>query len=318
MGTVLEVLFPAKAEPDAAQVERVSRWVEAQHPAESQVVALPHRHGQHPRASEAVRRRRGALSPGDRPGGRRRRPAQQPGLAHGPQGREGGGAARTHQQGDRACKGRSPSSSTPARIVYLTNGESKLAIEDLENAVAIAPSAVKYFHLAQAYLEASNKAAAKENLEKARTKGLAKGNLHPLELGRLPASRQRPGLIIDVLAGGRARSSRRPAVVVRRLVQFRAAPRPESGRRLFHQLLEVAPVVVGKLLGESLQLSGVDEAQPVGDFLDAGDLEALPGFDRLDVVGGLDQRFDRPGVEPGEAAAEDLDAELPLVPDRPG
>ena len=67
-------------------------------------------------------------------------------------------------------------------IVYLNNGESKRAIEDLENAVAIAPSATKYFHLAQAYLEASNKVAAKENLAKARTKGLAKGTLHPLEL----------------------------------------------------------------------------------------------------------------------------------------
>ena len=33
-------------------------------------------------------------------------------------------------------------------------------------------------------------------------------------------------------------------------------------------------------------------------------------LDRLDVVGGLDQRFGRAGVEPGEAPAEALDAEL--------
>ena len=48
----------------------------------------------------------------------------------------------------------------------------------------------------------------------------------------------------------------------------------------------------------------------IGDLLDAGDLEPLARLDGLDVVGRLDQRLGRAGVQPGEAAAEDLDAEL--------
>jgi len=46
----------------------------------------------------------------------------------------------------------------------------------------------------------------------------------------------------------------------------------------------------------------------VGDFLEAGDLQALALLDGLEEAGGLEQRFRRAGVEPGETAAEGLHA----------
>ena len=93
---------------------------------------------------------------------------------------------------------------------------------------------------------------------------------------------------------------------------FRSAVYSEySGlARLPDKILEIAAVVVGELARQVLDLRGRDESHPVGDLLDAGDLEPLPGLDGLDVVGGLDQRLGRAGVEPGEPAAEPLDAEL--------
>ena len=66
-------------------------------------------------------------------------------------------------------------------VVYLNTGDLHLAISDLEKAVALDPSAPKYFHLAQAYHEFKDKQKAKENLEKAKNKGLTLGNLHALE-----------------------------------------------------------------------------------------------------------------------------------------
>jgi tetratricopeptide (TPR) repeat protein len=66
-------------------------------------------------------------------------------------------------------------------IVHLNVGDLQLAIADLEKAVALDPSAPKYFHLAQAYHEIKDKEKAKENLEKAKSKGLTPNGLHPLE-----------------------------------------------------------------------------------------------------------------------------------------
>lgn len=67
-------------------------------------------------------------------------------------------------------------------VVHMTNGDSKRAIEDLEDAIAIAPSPTKRYHLAQAYLQAGDVEAAKRNLAEARAGGLEAGSLHPLEL----------------------------------------------------------------------------------------------------------------------------------------
>ena len=48
----------------------------------------------------------------------------------------------------------------------------------------------------------------------------------------------------------------------------------------------------------------------VGDFLQAGDLEPLAGFDRADEVRGIEHAVVRAGVEPGIATLEDLDMKL--------
>ena len=66
-------------------------------------------------------------------------------------------------------------------IVHLNVGEPAARVDDLEKAVALDPSAPKYFHLAQAYHEIKDKEKAKENLEKAKSKGLTPKCLHPLE-----------------------------------------------------------------------------------------------------------------------------------------
>ncbi len=70
-------------------------------------------------------------------------------------------------------------------VVYLTNGESRRAIEDLENAVAVDPTASRYFHLARAYLEAGDMEAAKRSLVRARDRGLSVADVHPLERSAL-------------------------------------------------------------------------------------------------------------------------------------
>ena len=53
-----------------------------------------------------------------------------------------------------------------------------------------------------------------------------------------------------------------------------------------------------------------DEAHAEGDFFEAGDFEALPVFDRGDVVARLEQRRGRAGIEPGHAAAEQFHVQL--------
>jgi hypothetical protein len=60
-------------------------------------------------------------------------------------------------------------------------GRSDLAIEDLKDAIAVAPTPVKYLHLAQAYLKASRRNEAKEALQNARAAGLRTARLTPLE-----------------------------------------------------------------------------------------------------------------------------------------
>jgi hypothetical protein len=55
-------------------------------------------------------------------------------------------------------------------------------------------------------------------------------------------------------------------------------------------------------------LCRVDPAGVEGDFFRAADAEALPGFECLDVVGGLEQGFVGAGIEPCETAAQDFDS----------
>jgi tetratricopeptide (TPR) repeat protein len=67
-------------------------------------------------------------------------------------------------------------------IVYLVEGRPKLAIDDLQRAVAIdSSSPAKYFHLAQAYLAIGDKNRARQALDMSKTLGLTRTSLHPLE-----------------------------------------------------------------------------------------------------------------------------------------
>jgi tetratricopeptide (TPR) repeat protein len=67
-------------------------------------------------------------------------------------------------------------------MIYMSSGDHKRAINDLNQAIDRDPTAIKYFHLAQAYLRASNRENAAQALAKANDKGLAATDLHPLEL----------------------------------------------------------------------------------------------------------------------------------------
>jgi tetratricopeptide (TPR) repeat protein len=66
-------------------------------------------------------------------------------------------------------------------VVALANGNSEVAIAELQEAVAAAPTATKYLHLAQAYGAARNRTAAVENVRKAQAAGLDTGHLHPFD-----------------------------------------------------------------------------------------------------------------------------------------
>jgi tetratricopeptide (TPR) repeat protein len=64
-------------------------------------------------------------------------------------------------------------------MVYLKSGDPRRAIEDLKKACAMSPQPPKYFHLAQAYLQANDKPAALQAMNQAG--GLKPEELHPLE-----------------------------------------------------------------------------------------------------------------------------------------
>ena len=57
-------------------------------------------------------------------------------------------------------------------VAYLAMGRDDLAIKDLEDAVAVRPSPLKYLHLAEAYLMASRRSEATLALHSAKTAGL--------------------------------------------------------------------------------------------------------------------------------------------------
>lgn len=64
---------------------------------------------------------------------------------------------------------------------YLAAGQHERAVGDLEEAVAVQPTAPRYFHLAQAYRAGKNAQAAGQALQKAKSLGLTAQVLHPLE-----------------------------------------------------------------------------------------------------------------------------------------
>src|SRR5262249_32830622 len=66
-------------------------------------------------------------------------------------------------------------------LIYLKKGQNKEAVEDLNNALAQAPGASRYFHLARAYLLTGNRTAALVALARAKALGLKVGDMHALE-----------------------------------------------------------------------------------------------------------------------------------------
>src|SRR5262249_30711997 len=66
-------------------------------------------------------------------------------------------------------------------VVRLAAKEPSLAVKDLQQALAQAPSAALYFHLAQAHHAAGDWPAATEALRQGTRAGLRETDLHPLE-----------------------------------------------------------------------------------------------------------------------------------------
>ena len=97
-----------------------------------------------------------------------------------------------------------------------------------------------------------------------------------------------------------AYSNRRPAAAGHAPIQM------DRGSR--GQLPEIGAVLAAAhRRRQAAQVLGVDVAEPEGHFLGTGHPQPLPLLDGLDEGGGLEQRFRRAGVEPGGAAAQDLD-----------
>jgi tetratricopeptide (TPR) repeat protein len=69
-------------------------------------------------------------------------------------------------------------------MVYLKGDQADLAVQDLQQAIALAPSALKYAHLAMAHQASRNRLAAAEALLKAKDLGLTESELHPAERKR--------------------------------------------------------------------------------------------------------------------------------------
>jgi tetratricopeptide (TPR) repeat protein len=66
-------------------------------------------------------------------------------------------------------------------VIYLLSGTADLAVKDLQQAVTEAPTASRYFHLAQAHARARDVRAARRDLQRAQTLGLSPDHLHALE-----------------------------------------------------------------------------------------------------------------------------------------
>src|SRR5262249_37918742 len=84
-----------------------------------------------------------------------------------------------------------------------------------------------------------------------------------------------------------------------------------TSRFLFEDPEEIAAVRARfHRMSESLQIAGADISHPIGDFLEARDHQPLTLLDGLNVVRGLNERFMRAGIEPGNTAGQPLDMKL--------
>jgi len=182
--TVIEAIFAPKASLDSAQIERVADWVgrslEQNPDSALLMIALGNVRERQKRYSESEDLYRKAIAQGSAGV----IPLNNLAWLMTLQGDKGEKGTSPLDLINRAIalRGPIPEFLDTRAVVYMTNGESKRAIEDLENAIAIDPSSTKYFHLAQAQLQAGDAEAAKRSLAKARAEGLETGTLHPLEL----------------------------------------------------------------------------------------------------------------------------------------
>ncbi len=74
-------------------------------------------------------------------------------------------------------------------IIYLTMGQTELALKDLESAVTEKPSPINCFHLARAFLVAKNSDRAKQAYRRAKDMGFHPDRLDPLERPEYPKLR---------------------------------------------------------------------------------------------------------------------------------
>jgi tetratricopeptide (TPR) repeat protein len=184
----IKVLFAPGQVPDRAQLNRVAGWLEGalkqQNPAQNQqstqllllsLASVYERQGQYEEAKALYRR---VAKEGDRDGTSCNNLAWLMAFEDG-KGRD----ALAYINRAIALKGPQPDFLDTRGVIYLNMGESQRAINDLEDAVARAPSPSKFFHLAQACLKAGDKKKTTENW--AKTKGLKPSDpsdLHALEV----------------------------------------------------------------------------------------------------------------------------------------
>ena len=67
-------------------------------------------------------------------------------------------------------------------VIYMALGEPEKAIIDLEKVTKSDPKPAELFHLAQAHHQSKNQGTAKQDLLKAKSKGLSEEKLHKLEI----------------------------------------------------------------------------------------------------------------------------------------
>ncbi|MDG3008115.1 tetratricopeptide repeat protein [Paludisphaera mucosa] len=178
--TVISVLLSSHEYKDAVQIARVSGWIERsleQKPnSPLLIIALGTIRDREQRYSEAVELYRRAVGQS----GGEVIPLNNLAWLLTLQGEKGAGPLEMINKAI-ALRGPIPEFLDTRAVVYLTNGEARRAVEDLENAVAIDPSASRHFHLARAYLAAGDLEAARRNMVIAREKGLGDADVHPLE-----------------------------------------------------------------------------------------------------------------------------------------
>ena len=80
-----------------------------------------------------------------------------------------------------AIEGPEPDLLDTRSLIYLAQGRADRAVVDLQEVAATNPTAIAYFHLARAFLDAGNRQASQETMLKAKSAGLDERAVHPIE-----------------------------------------------------------------------------------------------------------------------------------------